>query len=91
MSKLTDLLKLHIWQIPQDNNEQFDYIQSIANNFEKIDEGMQDITEQQTTQNTNIEKNSNDIETNKTNIIELEKKHNKEIEGLESLIPFRTS
>lgn len=65
-------------------------------NLENYDdtEVKQDITnikQQQTTQNTNIEKNSNDIETNKTNIIELQKKHNKEIQELESLIPFRTS
>lgn len=42
MSKLTDFLKLFIWQIPGDNNEQFDYKKSIGDNFEKIDKGLKD-------------------------------------------------
>ncbi len=42
MSKLTDFLKLHIWEIPKDNKEKFNYVKSIAENFEKIDTGLQD-------------------------------------------------
>lgn len=40
MSRLTDFLKLHIWEIPKDNNEKFNYTKAIADNFDKIDEGM---------------------------------------------------
>lgn len=40
MSRLTDFLKLHIWEIPKDNNEKFNYTKAIADNFDKIDKGM---------------------------------------------------
>ena len=41
MSRLTDFLKLHIWEIPKDNNEKFNYTKAIADNFDKIDAGLQ--------------------------------------------------
>ena len=38
MSHKTTNLGLHIWDIPADNKQQFDYSKAIAENFEKIDD-----------------------------------------------------
>lgn len=42
MSKTTEYLGLHIWEIPKDNDETFDYVKSIGDNFEKVEKGLKD-------------------------------------------------
>ena len=48
MSHKTTNLGLHIWDIPADNKQQFDYLKAVAENFEKIDD-------KAGTDNTNVE------------------------------------
>jgi len=61
MAHNTKNLELHIWDIPEDNKQAFDYLRAIGNNFEKIDENAG-------TSKQNVDNIQSDLNTAKGNI-----------------------
>ena len=61
MAHSTKNLELHIWDIPEDNKQAFDYLRAVGNNFEKIDENAG-------TSKQNVDNIQSDLNTAKGNI-----------------------
>lgn len=75
MSHKTTNLGLHIWDIPADNKQQFDYLKAVAENFEKIDD-------KAGTDNTNVE----ELQTKISNIETEQETQNSDISVLQERV-----
>ncbi len=75
MSHKTTNLELHIWDIPKDNKQPFDYLKAVAENFEKIDD-------KAGTDNTNVE----ELQTKISNIETEQETQNSDISVLQERV-----
>lgn len=75
MSHKTTNLGLHIWDIPADNKQQFDYLKAVAENFKAIDDKAGE-------DNTDIEK----LQTKVSNIEEEQETQNSDISVLQERV-----
>ena len=75
MSHKTTNLGLHIWDIPEDNKQQFDYLKAVAENFEAIDD-------KAGTDNTNVE----ELQTKISNIETEQETQNSDISVLQERV-----
>ena len=75
MSHKTTNLGLHIWNIPADNKQQFDYLKAVAENFKAIDDKAGE-------DNTDIEK----LQTKVSNIEEEQETQNRDISVLQERV-----